>query len=369
MLPNRIAARVPPKRPGSAGLNLEGKLTPTSVSNDDNIYLNMILTNNSSEVQKLEANVTYTAPITNDATTRYLAVTRFVLDGLTIPIFFFQDGQYIVTVDNKSETVVYDASYVNNGWYPDDQPIFSYQSFLDMINVALDDAWTAAGYVGYVSPKFAYNYADGIIGLAYPLAAYEDFAPNPPKIFMNNILYNFFGNWDAKLGPERDPLYAEILIRDGYVNRVTAEVNMMLTEFVVMRQEFQSLYNWFDITTITFISNQLKIRGEAVPTIQLGPGQLGNASAGIGTSKTNVLTDFQPAYTPGDQAGPRGYNYFAAQGLGGYRPIDILDDSIQAVDIQVYLQDRIGKQYIYYLPPRQTLYIKLALVRKELLKN
>lgn len=357
----------------------ESSLAPVSVSNNDNIYWNIIITNTGTTVAPVNASVTYTQSLTTDGTQRYLSLIRFTLDGSTIPIFFWDvdttdadpnAGLYTVTIRNPAGLgtdvtvkVKYDPSYVQNDWYPGEKPIFSYNSFIDMINVALKAAHD--GILGHVvgdHPIMYYNANNGLCGIA---VKQTPGSPYPYQIFMNNILYNFFNNFDSKLNPEtingaNNPKYAQILVKNYVINS-----ELPVTGYTFVNQEYQSLYLWFDITTIEFVSARLKIRSEFVPTVQIGS-QIEDSNAGGGPAASNLLTDFQPTYQPGDQAGPRGYTYYAPGAQ--YRLIDILDDDVKEVDIQVTLQDRRGKHYQYFLPPLQTLYLKMLLVKKELFK-
>ena len=347
----------------------ESSIAPISSYHNDNIYWNIIITNQGNEVAEVDADVTYTQSLTTDGTSRYLSPIRFVLDGTTIPIFFFQTGAYTVTIRDgglaATTPVIYDTSYVGNGWYPGEQPIFTYNSFIDMINVALKAAHDTVHGADGNEPIMFYNPATGLCGIAVKTAS--PYAPGGTgQIYMNNILYNFFGNFDAKLSTEvagglNNPRYAEILIRNYVFNNGSP-----VTGYIFVTQEYQSLYLWFDITTVEFVSNRLRIRSEFIPTITVGT-QINNASAGSGTASANVLTDFQPSYQPGDQAGPRGYMYYVPGAQ--YRLIDILNDDIKDFDLKINLVDRIGKRYPYYLPPKQTLYLKMILVKKDLFKN
>lgn len=363
-------------------ITAESSLAPTSVSNNDNIYWNIIITNTGTTAEQVDANVTYTQSLTTDGTERYLSPIRFVLDGLTIPIFFWDsyiapppaipdenESLYTVTIRDPNAVppavstvrVYYDTTYVNNNWYPDQRPIFTYNSFIDMINVALDAAHDGIpGSTPDDEPKMFYQASTGLCGVAV-----KGGLSYPYEIYMNNILYNFFGNFDAKLSTEEvsganNPLYAQILVKDYVINNGIPAAN-----YIFMFQEYQSLYLWYDIATIEFISNRLRIRSEFVPTIQIG-NQINDANAGGGPASSNLITDFQPSYQPGDQAGPRGYLYYTPGAQ--YRLIDILDDDVKEIDIKVTLVDKQGKNYVYYLPPLQTLYLKMLLVKKDLYK-
>jgi len=82
---------------------------------EDNVYFNINLVNNNQFSVPCQFSETLTADIVANTNDYYLSIIRFSLDGGSIPIFFFLDGAYHITLSylgvDYSTPVVYDPIF------------------------------------------------------------------------------------------------------------------------------------------------------------------------------------------------------------------------------------------------------------------
>ena len=355
----------------------------------DNIYWNINVTNNSDQAQPMRTYLKMPDQVIGDGKMRYFSIMRLVIDGTSIPKMLMDPGRFFVGIRInpplpdvpvlQMQEVIYDPAVVQGGGnYPDRHPIFNYQSFVDMWNVAYQLAWDSLPIVAarallasppLYAPKFLYDSATGSIGFAVQQTyANPDLSqPAYAEVIMNNQVYNCVPSFHANLKTERDLDYASLIIRDYFLNREDVEVVGPPSEiFLKIKQEYSTLYNWFDITNISLISGSLPITQELTPTINLTDDNIVASSAGSGSATQPIVTDFQPSFDFGDFAGVSGYLYYTPS---VYRLIDVTNNSIDQVDINIVLKDRQNREYTYFLPSRQTMYIKMLLVKKSLYKS
>lgn len=366
---------------GNNGNNKEslGKRLRTSVAqirDADTQRVNIIVRNNMSTPQPAMTQVTFGQSMITDGTDRYLAVQRLAFSGSTIPIFFFQRNLYEVRVGSTSLagslTVPVDISIPGDedlfppGLYTGNYPIYSYNTFLMIVNRALSAAWNSLnGKTSTEPPRIVFDPSDGLVKLVVEDTFLDT---DDGYVQVNQELWNFFPNFAASYPTGATDLYAQFLIQNEEINTVT---NSTPTTFIVMSQEFPFPAAWFDIQTVQIQSNLLKLNQELVPSITTGTVQQMNNS-GTGTANgggpvySPILTDFQPLYDSQDRAGMRGWISYVADEL---RPIDVLGDDIRDVDITVNLVDKRGRVYPYYIPIGQSLQLKLVFQKKTLWKH
>lgn len=340
---------------------------------DDNIYYNYNIVNNSNVSIPCTFSEQLTAPILENAQDYYLSTIRFVLDGASIPIFTFpSDTTYYVTLQAGAVTSASVAvTYVNFARVNGQNTVYSYKAFLEMINTALGLAFAgaiqAAAPALSVAPFMSYDETSGICSLNGNYDSY--LAPNGPanhiRVFFNGRLYNFFNNFLAQFNGEdrADKKDYEILFRD-YQQNVYNNIGNTIS-YLKMSQEYNSLFSWFDITGFVFLSNTIGVKSEYYP-IQNTTDTLSNpnATAGIGPASTPMITDFQPYYGINDAAGPRGYLYYTPSSQ--YRLIDLLSNKLNQMDLTILLRDRVGKKTQYFIPPNQSVQVKIIFAKKAL---
>lgn len=112
---------------------------------DEFIYYNILASNPTNKPVPFSFTDTLGSPILEDANNYWVSCIRFVLDGSSIPIFFFKDNTYWVSLTHGptkiSKPVVYNPSY--NATIYAQQTVYSYQAFMEMINDAYIECFNA----------------------------------------------------------------------------------------------------------------------------------------------------------------------------------------------------------------------------------
>lgn len=326
---------------------------------DEIVYYNIIMVNNSPVSVAAESIQSLTAPLLTNATDYVMATIRFVLDGNTIPIFTFKDDTtYYVTMtgpgpSTSSQPVVFDPAVSAT------RSIYSYKAFITMINEAWRLAYVAIGAPGGTGPPImVYVEETGTIDFLAPI----NYNPTV-QCFMNSNLYGFFNNyWSIFLG-EGLPSHQdyEIITTSISGTNSVSPYYKVPNNYIVMSQEYQSAFNWFDTTGIVFISNSIGVRPEFIPTTNTSNQLTTNSSAGVGPSSLPILTDFQPYIN--DPSGVRGYLYYASE--GPWRIATLEQEEIRAIQIKIMLRDKVGNMSPYLIPPNQSVQIKLVFMPKS----
>ncbi len=341
----------------------------------NHIYYNIELVNNTNKAVPCQYQENLTAPIITNGKDYELATVRFVIDGITIPLFFFDDGTYYVALSWNGFSEKTAVAYTPNQSVNGQQTVYSYTAFLQMINTAYATCITAlnvasggtlaAAFPSLLPPYMIYNNQTGMCSLL-ARTEYTSVGGFPIKVFMNNKLYNFFSNFYINFNGEDNANKQdyEIIIKDLLTTNSRATNLTVPANYLQMDQEFVSLYNWFDIKTIVFVSNTLGVNGEFTSNVN-STNSLANTSsnAGNGPPSTNMITDFAPYYSPDDRSGPRGQLYYTP--TSEYRIVDINKDNISQIDLNIFLRDRTGRQYIYYCPVNQTITVKMLFRKKK----
>jgi hypothetical protein len=327
---------------------------------EEYIYYNFNIVNNSDTSVPCIFSETLNAPLLTNGKDYFISCIRFVLDGSSIPIFVFKDNSYYVSLtygtDVYTEVVNYTAYEPMNG----QQTVFSYASFLDMINQALHAAWTAlnAAHAGIVAapPYLTYDSATNLCSLLCGV----DYDANSVGIYFNTILYGFFGNFFVYTYGESNTNHLDVkfVLNPDYGTPNT----LGLLQF---RQEYPSLFKWFDFTAIQFVSNTLGVKGEYLPVQNVSQDLSYNSAAGSAPNTSPILTDFQPYFGVSDPAGPRGYLYYTPSSQ--YRFINLTKDNITTMDLNIQLRSRTGGIVQYYVPPRQSVQVKIVFAKRSMM--
>jgi len=345
-------------------------------TNDDIIYYNFNIVNNNNFPIPCAYSDNAAAPILENARDYLLTVVRFVLDGSTIPIFIFKNNTYIISCTLAGADVFTAGNpnpYLAVNYIAFDRKfsldtVFSYQAFLEMINVTLLAFHTEmllSAPLGLTPAFMDYDVTTGLCDLFVP----ETYFANKVTLYFNTALYGFFNNFFSQFygNDTTNNRDYEIIVKPQETVNTKLSVFAIPSGYYRIQQEFSSLSSWFDITSIIFESNTLGVKSEYTPTQNLSKSVLSsNNNAGSGPSVTPLMTDFQPYYDPTDKAGPRGYLYYTPS--GPYRLINMDKDKVQQLDVNIKLRDRVGNTYQYYVPPNQSVQIKMSFLKKDLYK-
>lgn len=358
-------------------------------SNEDNIYYNIALTNNSRVSVPCTFSQQLAASIVDPPYDYYCSTIRFEIDGSSIPIFIFHDNTYFITlsydagltgstgispgITAASVPVVYQPFSLT----PEEgEAVFSYQAFIQMINTAFQNATNALvalqpGLTGLAAPYMLYNAAQGgLISLYATQADYDVNLPNPIKIFFNDILYYFFDNFLTIYNGENNANHQDfqMIVENLHDSNTSTLDTSIPSGYYRMTQEYVSLFHWWSPTALVFKSTLMGLRPEYTPTTNTSATNLvGDNTAGNSVSSTSQITDFIPTISYNDAAGWRSIiTYYPTS---QYRLIDILGPQLNKIDLNVLWRDQHNNENQFYIKPLSTASIKLIFVKKSLYKN
>ena len=167
------------------------------IGDDNHVYANLTLINNTYATVNAILRETRTSPIVDCADDYHCAIVRFDISSQAIPIFYFQDNQYYITLSysgsNFTQVVTHTSNDLSN---PNYKGIFAYDEFLDDINTALDASFTAlkSAYPSAPSntaPSLYYNENTGLFGILTDVG-YDVTQSNHIQLWMNDVLYTYF---------------------------------------------------------------------------------------------------------------------------------------------------------------------------------
>lgn len=326
-------------------------------SSSDHVYINSTVYNNTDlpiEARYIEERV---QNFVNKGNEYHLSIIRFQAPSNTIPIFRFQNGAYLITLKYNGNAYQQAVIYTSrNSYFTQFQPVFQYQHFLDMINTALSDAFTAldAGE-GSVQPPteapyLVYDNQTQLISL-FAQQDYDPITAGGPtvEIYFNFTLWNFFGNlensflsYNSANGED-----VQLLVYDMKNNTPTSPSN-----YYEMPAEYPALYRWYELQSIVFVTNSLPIEAENI-----------SARNGDGANiNLPILTDFQPQII-GDGLAQSNFLY---EPQGEYRLANLLSNTpLRRLDYQLFYETKDGTLYPILIPPQESVSIKFMLRRKD----
>jgi len=350
---------------------------------DDIIYYNIAISNSTVDFMPAVYNQIAQVPILEKPDEYFMTITRFSIPGQSIPIFHFLKSSvdkplngYWLSLTYLNQTfsteLIYFPEIDTTNYTGDNNTIYSYNAFVNMMNVAMQTCYTAV--LNYCieeslpappqteAPFFQYNAVNHLVSL-YCQTSYDPAVSgllNQMTISMNNILYYFFNNFFVQRVGDQSPNHRDydFIITNQHNNYITSDTNNPDITFPYYKnqQEYPTLYNWNDSTTITFTSCLFPTSAEYAPTTQ---NQVLNSE--------KILTDFEPLQTLSDPSGFRGYlQYYAS---GPYRLINLTTNSpLTNIDLQVFYKDELGNTYPLIINRNSTLSVKIAFIKKSLYK-
>lgn len=334
---------------------------------NDNTYFNVTIFNRNVSLdrpigtsQEIKYNVTQDQAIISKANECYLAVSQLQLPNNDIPLFFFRDNFYYITLQNgaaiSTQPLVWSPSQSNY------TGVYTIQSFLDSINAALVLAAIAVGIAAINTP---YVYLDknlNVLKLVFPgLDAITNnwLSPNPNNLaipgtyamYMNWNLFNYFQSMQVYFYNQFTlGLDYRILVKNNL------DDNFVNNQRYTMSQEVSLLFLFRDVEQILVTTSLLPVSREQFN----GFDQDGN------TIEFGVLANFAPiaSGSPSELFTP--YYYFPET----YKLNDLIGyGEIKKLDFQIQWVDKNRRVYPVYLLPGQSMQIKFAFLNKSLFNN
>ena len=351
-----------------------------SLAPDDIYYYNVNMSNNSNINQKIIFNQTLSADIVNNPKSYFACVVRFSVDASVIQLLFFPIDTFYVTLTYGSFTSGPLALIPPPG--PQEpatvvtlQPsvaVYSYQDFLQSLNTGYASALalliTASGGVlspiaSATPPFFLFNCQTGLISMYASSAFYLETISTPIKIFMDYTLYDLFNNFQINYFGQGLPSFLDVQIR--VIDKYGSNISSFNSALLEISQEGSNCTRFYEPQLIRFKSQTMGFRKEYVqnPNLTATVNPTGT-TAGIPSSTT--LIDFCPSFNSTEIIGWRQNLVYNAS--FSYRLIDIIADKMNTVDISVYWTSQNGNEHDFYLPPASSSQIKLAFIKKSVIK-
>ena len=311
---------------------------------DDNIYYNIRIKGSDQNFNRAKFDVNSIETIVENPLKYELAVIRFSVPTTVIPIFLWKGDEFF------SVKMTYGASEVNqfltfspnsnNKLYGD--AIWNYQEFVDIINVALEDAYLALKVLEPLMPPteapfITYNPETSL--LTWNI---EQVYANTTKVFFNENLYLLvpsFQNYDQFISP--GVYFFQMLCKDNRNNSTLIKGK----NYFSTKQEYPTLFLWSDFQTILFETNLIPVNPEYLDTQD--------------NDTRRVLSDFQPLEGQNDRTT---IQYFPA---GPLRYYDLTNNNeLSDIDLNVLWEDKNGISYPLYLSNDDVLTMKILFKKK-----
>jgi len=334
----------------------------------DIVYKDFTIYNNTSIPALAKKDVTYTSPVIVDPTNNYLSVARFSISHMSIPLYFFDNGddKYFVNIKQvgldpnpaNQESLVYSSvgDYSQFGYT---QPVFYYEQFVDMVNSALYESFVTnyggdpdnVPFIGYSAndEKFSLYFTPETKSVELVESVVFSGALFRQLQFLKSIYIPSSDTYRTPLVEYRAGL--------NYYANLDPATSGTIPNFYYIRQERSALYLLNQIQNIAFISNKIPITKEYIPNLTNGKENV--------LSSRSILCDFIP-----NLGGGRDLSEYQYYPQGPLRLINLESDSpITAIDVQLYFVTKDGQFYPLYLEPGESISIKFAFTKRSLSKS
>lgn len=303
-------------------------------------------------------------PLLKNPNDYQLSVVRFTIPTSYVPIFIWPDAggntpdnnYFSVTINNSQVFLIYvpenlPASSIN----PQYLFVYSYQQFIDAINVALNTAFIAAGGPATTPPYMVYNSVSGLCSL---IAEYAYENQTNYKIYFNSSLFAFFENFEAIRNGQSLALGKDIqlLVKNNgdndYIQHPPGYGLGVAVDSYKMEQEYNSLFLWNSVRSLVFMSNNIPVADEALNVKN-------SSSITTGNVYRKILTDFECNIQSGLSNNTL-RSYIQYTPMGEYRMIDLQSNSpLYTFDIQIYFQTKDLSLYDLYISGGESISMKV----------
>ena len=309
----------------------------------DNIYYNFIYYNNTLVDQPAIINQVRTQNIVSDPTKYKMAIMRYSVPSVNIPMINkFPENYYYVKMNwDNASTQVYLTHIPNQN--PDLGRIWSYQEFIDTVNNALKQCYNQLlvlkPLLPQTVPPFLYiNVATEKIEL-YFQTSYDSSIANNTQVIFNNHLYYKMPSIKSYANALDESF--TILVHNNILNLKTIGI----INYYIVYQESKQLFLISDFSSLIFESDKMTTRSELL-----------GIQSGTNNNKTfKIISDFKQ----NDATNDRSPIVFYPQ--GPLRFIDLTNNSeLREMDLRVsWTTSSAEEPHLVYIPPGTTLSMKL----------
>jgi hypothetical protein len=332
---------------------------PKNVNHDgeDNVYYNIRITNEEDTAKHAVYSANRTVPILEIPADYEMAVMRFSVPALFIPIFLWETPTPLsVSMRYDGEDITEDLQFIQRADNPNNPPygeaVWNYQELVDMINVALKTAWDAMKVAKPASPTteapfMVYDAKTELCSL-YAEKLFDS-STNTIEILFSKRLFVLFPSFQSYVStvavPPPELTRYQILVKDNKTNSTTYNAK----DYFIMEQEYPTLALWNGFSTIVFETDSIPVEPEFLATQN--------------NTTRRLLTDFEPLSTINDR---QVFQYFPQ---GKVRYYDMKSNyPMKRIDLRVYWEDNLGKVYPLYLGQGDVLTMKLLFRKKSALQ-
>jgi hypothetical protein len=307
------------------------------------VYYNIRIDNETSNGRAF-FNETRVQPILDNPSNYELAVERFYVPAMDIPIMIFKDNYYYVTLSFGGVDATVPLVWIPNtsGTDPYGNSIWNYQEMVDIVNVAFQTAFTTLGAGPPTEAPYITYEAESNLFVFNAQRLYDPvFAGGATiEIFMNINLYSLFNSFQDFESEENDPKAHKILVKNNGNN-----ISPTLTDYYSTYGEWVTLFNWNDLQSIVFDSN----------TIPVVPENLQSQ-----TNETQkIITDFEPIQDINNRSA---FQYYPQGPLRWYSLSS--QQPLYNMNLNVYWKDNEGKLYDIIIEPTEVLTVKILFRKK-----
>jgi hypothetical protein len=334
----------------------------TNMDSSDNIYYNIRLLNNTGEdVIPATFSENRVVPILENPSEYELAVVRFKVPSETIPIFRWIDDKFSITLSFGGSDFTESLPWIPKALPTDNKflygkAIWSYQSFLDTINLAFKTAFdnlkTAFPAAPPTEAPFITFNPETQLMTIWTEQLYDE-STNTIAIMFNYDLFAVLPSFQVdrlnipppSTGAFFDIKFQRLTVKNNYNNTTTYNGK----NYFKFQQEYSTLPLLNDFVSISFESDSIPIEPELLP------------------AQTNIvrriITDFEPLDGVNDN---QALQYYPQ---GALRYYDLKSSyPMSRIDIRVFWIDRAGDQFPIYINRDEVLTLKL-IFRKKIVKQ
>lgn len=348
------------------------------MSTQDNVYVNVTINSDFSSKTRLqtqqyaEYDTTNTQPILQKCNDYYCSVLRFDFPLNVVPLWIcpivplpntnvnlteFKIGINSLGVNYTQQLIFtpvsdqFQAPLVNNDPQNPYYWVYSYQTFIDMFNNALQTVFNATGLPGS-APYLIFDPVTSLISFILP-RLFVEITPNKPIIYINEATLQyldafqvFWYGFNQPDGRDYDLLFNNLNSPYTYNNIPVNPPNQF-----IFTQDYSTVPGWSPLRKILITTNTIPIAYEWTL-----------AGENLDT-QFPILTDFVPQIEKAGQT--RTIAYYIP--LSQYRLVDLISTGpLQKIDIKVYWESTQGIIFPLIIPEFQQINIKLGFFKKSL---
>jgi hypothetical protein len=334
-------------------------------SSNISYYNAQIYNNNTSTDLECNYNARTSSYILKKASDWMLSIVRFSLPASSIPLFFFRNNTYTVTLYQPSSGVTSQVTltYIDHESGSVRQPVYSFQNMVDSVNLAFKTAFdnitttTGGSFLGPTTgsaPLLYYNAENGLFNLYVNTndvgnVSYDDADINRVEIYFNNLLFKFFqGFYVDDLGNQ---------LTDGKDRRFIINknpVNTSATGMTIIKQEFENRLAFYELRSIV-LKTSMPILDERTSPVAT------NQSTFTGDLSVSIMADFLP-YNPH----PRDYRSRNIYVPSNFRYSHFTtSDSLKTINFEAFWEGEDGNLNRIYIQPGEAASVKFMFIRKK----